>query len=161
MCLSQRHELSPALPVHCKPPTAPSAAGGGAPGRLRGQGGTSGCHSHPDGCVTAHGHLYAVPTPEQRITNTGTGFLSKLSRKQGSAGTGFKPAWHVNLNIHKSRRQLLGGFTMHHIFCHCNYIYIHCKLVLERRDALACEKPTENIPSALTFSTHDCAVIMQ
>lgn len=29
MCLNQRCELRPALPVHCKPPTAPPAAGGG------------------------------------------------------------------------------------------------------------------------------------
>lgn len=63
--------------------------------------------------------------------------------------------------MHKSRRQLLGGFTMHYIFCHCVYTCIHCKLVLERRDTSACEKPNQNIPSAPKFSIHDYAVIMQ
>lgn len=62
--------------------------------------------------------------------------------------------------MHKTR-QLLGGFTMHYIFCHRVYTYICCKLVLERRDASTCGKPTQNIPSAPTFSIHDYAAVMQ
>lgn len=127
--------------------------------RLGDQAGTSGCQSHPDGRASAYRCLCSVPTPFQWVTNTGTGFLSKLSRKQGSTGIAFKSAWHENLNIHKTR-QLLGGFTMQYFFCHRVYTCIHCKL-LERRDASVCEKPSQNIPSAPTFSIHDYAVIMQ
>lgn len=92
LCLIQRHELSPALPVHCTPPTAPSAAGAAAPAgsgtRVALQAVT---HILMDVSLPI-GHLYAVPTPLQWITSTGTGFLSKLSRKEGSAGIAFKSA---------------------------------------------------------------------
>lgn len=128
--------------------------------RFRDQGGISGCQSHPDGHVIAYRHLYAVPTPLQWITNTRTGFLAKLSRKQGSAGIVFKSAWNGNLNMHKTR-QLLGDFTMQYISCHFVYRCIHYKLVLEGRDASAYEKPNQNIPSAPAFSTHESAVTMQ
>lgn len=153
-----RAESCPACALQA--PTAPSAAGGEASVGSGARVDTSGCQSHPDGCVIAHRHLHAVPTQIQWITSIGTGFLPKLSRKQGSTGIVFKSAWHVNLSMHKTR-QLLGGFTMHYIFCHRVYTYIYCKLVLERRDASTCGKPTQNIPSAPTFSIHDYAAVMQ